>query len=270
MPGALTTSPSTPAAIESESLPPSMPTPVASMPSRSATHASHMRAPSPASLAAHIQLPEALMSVRAERGAHTRLVRHSATTIRAMAAGSRRPLIGCSPHALAMPVVPKCDWAMTAQFASGICNGPTHCCCATRPVTERSTLCTRKRLEPTDRRRRTRSSASGTVRPSGSTRGAHGCCGRSLLKTLGGRSARTMSSGRSTGVVPLEESRTTTRPVEVTVPTTQYGQFSRAQIASNISRLDSSRRRALFSWYSAPQISMTDMVGSPRRTLRMS
>jgi len=35
--------------------------------------------------------------------------------------------------------VSKCDKATTATSASGVCSGPTHCCWATRPVTDRST-----------------------------------------------------------------------------------------------------------------------------------
>ena len=71
--------------------------------------------------------------------------------------------MGCSPMDKAQPVVEKCDCAMTATSESGSCKGPTHCCCAMRPVTERSTLFVRNLLEPTESRRRTRSSAEGTV-----------------------------------------------------------------------------------------------------------
>jgi len=34
----------------------------------------------------------------------------------------------------------KCDKATTATSARGVCRGPTHCCWATRPVTDRSTF----------------------------------------------------------------------------------------------------------------------------------
>ena len=51
----------------------------------------------------------------------------------------RRTLMGCSPMAVAEPVSPKCVCAITATSLTGSCSGPQHCCCAIRPVTERST-----------------------------------------------------------------------------------------------------------------------------------
>lgn len=74
--------------------------------------------------------------------ANTKFVRASPTAILAPHAGSTRPLIGCSPMAVAEPTVSKCVSAVTATSATGVCNGPTHCCWATRPVTLRSTLST--------------------------------------------------------------------------------------------------------------------------------
>ena len=71
--------------------------------------------------------------------ANTRLVSDSATAILAPQAASTSPLIGCSPMAVAEPVVVKWERAVTATSASGVWRGPTHCCWATRPVTERST-----------------------------------------------------------------------------------------------------------------------------------
>mmetsp|Transcript_45707 Transcript_45707/g.147172 ORF Transcript_45707/g.147172 Transcript_45707/m.147172 type:complete len:385 (-) Transcript_45707:822-1976(-) len=173
-PGALTTRPPTRAAMESESFPPSTATPMAFMKLDMAAHASYMAAPSPSSLAAHIQLAEHFTSPRPPTDAHTRLVTASAVARRAIAAGSSRPLIGCSPTAVAAPEKSVCVWAMTPQFARGMWSGPTHCCCAMRPVTERSTLFVRKRFEPTEGRRRTRPSASATVSPSGRERGLDG------------------------------------------------------------------------------------------------
>lgn len=73
--------------------------------------------------------------------AHMMFVSDSATVSRAMAAGSSRPFIGCSPQDVAMPVVERWLEATTPQSARGVCRGPTHCCCATSPVTERSTCC---------------------------------------------------------------------------------------------------------------------------------
>ena len=49
-------------------------------------------------------------------------------------------LMGCSPivvHILLVIV------GRLYQSYCGVCNGPTHCCCAIKPVTERSTLAVR-------------------------------------------------------------------------------------------------------------------------------
>lgn len=79
------------------------------------------------------------LTLRSVTRAKSRLVRDSATAIRAPAAGSMSPLMGCSPRAVAPPTVSKGERATTATSARGVCKGPTHCCCATSPVTERST-----------------------------------------------------------------------------------------------------------------------------------
>mmetsp|Transcript_35430 Transcript_35430/g.79943 ORF Transcript_35430/g.79943 Transcript_35430/m.79943 type:complete len:590 (-) Transcript_35430:560-2329(-) len=170
VPGALTVSSPTPAAMESESFPPSTPTPRERSASRRATQASHMRAPSWGSLAAHIQLPLHLTSSRLVTLAQTRLVSISAAHMRLMAAGFTRPLMGHSPTDEANPWRVKWEWASTATLESGSWRGPTHCCWAIRPVTERSTLWTSQRLEATDTKRRTRSKAEAQVSPSGTTR----------------------------------------------------------------------------------------------------
>jgi len=56
----------------------------------------------------HIQLTDALTSARSVAAAHTRLVNASPRAMRAMAGGSISPLRGCSPMAVAAPVMPKC------------------------------------------------------------------------------------------------------------------------------------------------------------------
>ena len=81
-------------------------------------------APSPGSLAAHIQLADTLDVLEPLVSAHTRLVSASPTHMRAMAAGSSRPLIGCSPMAVAAPVMAKWLWAITATSATVSCSGP--------------------------------------------------------------------------------------------------------------------------------------------------
>ncbi|WVZ19585.1 hypothetical protein V8G54_006907 [Vigna mungo] len=103
-PGALTTSFSAWAAIERLSFPPSIAMPSSIIASDKATAASYMSVPSPSSLAAYIQLPLALTSEREVTCAHTRFVNASPTANRAIALGSNRPLIGCSPMAQAPPV----------------------------------------------------------------------------------------------------------------------------------------------------------------------
>mmetsp|Transcript_56997 Transcript_56997/g.112515 ORF Transcript_56997/g.112515 Transcript_56997/m.112515 type:complete len:340 (-) Transcript_56997:765-1784(-) len=284
MPGAFTVSPPTPAAMDKESLPPSMPTPSSNKASRSASHASHMRAPSPLSLAAHIQFPLHFTSSKCVKLAHIRLVSVSATVIRAIAVLDTRPLMGCSPHAVAMPCLVKWLCAMTATLDRGSCSGPTHCCCAIKPVTLRSTLCTSQRLEATEGSRSTLSNAARTVRPWGSRSGARPLalwCAKSerlLTNTLGGKLPSTSSRGKSTGVatppgvgsVCCAESTTTTLPSPVTSPTTLTGQFSRFANALKCASSFGCSSRALFSWYSAPQISHTLRVGSPQSMARMS
>ena len=73
-----------------------------------ASHASYIFAPSPGSFpGAYIQFPQALISAILEILAQTKLVMDSATAILAIAAESINPLMGCSPHATAVPVIPK-------------------------------------------------------------------------------------------------------------------------------------------------------------------
>mmetsp|Transcript_16589 Transcript_16589/g.51606 ORF Transcript_16589/g.51606 Transcript_16589/m.51606 type:complete len:254 (-) Transcript_16589:1615-2376(-) len=228
-----------------------------------------MRAPSPFIFAAHIQLPDALMSRSDVTRVEHMLVSASATVIRAIAAALSRPMIGCSPTDVATPVSVSKPCATTAQSASGVCSGPTHCCRAMRPETERSTLFTRKRFEPTDKSVRTRSSASLTpARPRSSGLVAISSC--SSVKTFLGISPSTSASSRSTGVEPSTESKRTTRPSPVTSPRCAIGAFSRSAICSRSGSLSIVVSSALFSWYSAPQISRTDMLLSPHRILRTS
>mmetsp|Transcript_19825 Transcript_19825/g.63179 ORF Transcript_19825/g.63179 Transcript_19825/m.63179 type:complete len:338 (+) Transcript_19825:396-1409(+) len=254
--------------MESESFPPSTATPMAFMKLDMAAHASYMAAPSPSSLAAHIQLAEHFTSPRPPTDAHTRLVTASAVARRAIAAGSSRPLIGCSPTAVAAPEKSVWVCAMTPQLASGMWSGPTHCCCAMRPVTERSTLLVRKRFDPTEGRRRTRPSASATVSPSGRDSGLDGKGLRSETKVLGGSLPRTISRGREYGVEPSSESSSVTMPSPVTWPRKAEGQDSRAQMASKRGLLSGRRRRHEFSWYSAPHSSRIERVASPELMAR--
>mmetsp|Transcript_15867 Transcript_15867/g.47606 ORF Transcript_15867/g.47606 Transcript_15867/m.47606 type:complete len:314 (+) Transcript_15867:1667-2608(+) len=261
--------------MESESLPPSMAMPSSMHMAQMASAASYIFGPSPSSFAAHIQLPEALMDSSEGIATHMRLVMDSAIARRAMALLSsglpRRPFMGASPRAVTPPVLPIMLWAIMARFASGVCSGPTHCCCATRPVTERSTLFVRKRFEPTDTRRSTPMvSAVSTRRPAGRASSFFGVTTRVMGKTFCGILPSTRSSGRSTGTLLSRVSLTITRPSPVTLPMTAYGARSRLQMPSQSGRSFSSMRRQSFSWNSAVQSSRRVIEGSPTSILRMS
>mmetsp|Transcript_174349 Transcript_174349/g.424162 ORF Transcript_174349/g.424162 Transcript_174349/m.424162 type:complete len:457 (+) Transcript_174349:176-1546(+) len=234
-PGALTTSPSARAAMDSESLPPSIATSRSFIASHNATHASNMCAPSPGNFAAYIQFPEYLTSLSPDVHAKTRFVSDSPRDMRAIAPGFTMPLIGCSPMHVAPPVVPKCVWEMTATSAMGICSGPTHCCCATRPVTLRSTFVVRKRLEQTLGRRSTRSSAAIAVVPAGSATGSFSNVARFKSYVFLGMSPSTFSRSRSSGVGDpggAVGSTSFTRPLPSMLPRTLNGHRSRAQMRS--------------------------------------
>jgi hypothetical protein len=71
-----------------------------------ASAALYMAEPSAFILAAYIQLTDARMSLTSEMRARARLVSDSPTASRAMAAGQIKPLMGCSPMEVAIPVLP--------------------------------------------------------------------------------------------------------------------------------------------------------------------
>ena len=161
---------------------------------------------------------------------------------------------------------------MTPTSAIGIWRGPTHCCCATRPVTDRSTLVVRNRLEHTDGRRRTRSMASDAEVPAGRSRGVGERSMRLRSYVFLGMSPRTFSRSRSSGTGEpggAVGSTSLTRPLPSMDPSTENGHRSRAQIFSTTGKLSGAMSIAEFSWYSAPQISRTESVASPSLTSRM-
>mmetsp|Transcript_37596 Transcript_37596/g.77222 ORF Transcript_37596/g.77222 Transcript_37596/m.77222 type:complete len:343 (+) Transcript_37596:1639-2667(+) len=261
-----------------------MATPNSYMTSRSATAVSYIRAPSPGSLLAHIQLPSHLMSSSAVTLANAMLVMASPTDMRAFASPESRPLMGCSPIAVTPPFT-GCPSgvimveAITAQSERGVRRGPTHCCWAMRPVTERSTLLVRKRLEPTV----TVDSTSLTACPMAAapvrasmlrtTERSSSAGTRSLwseMNVLGGSLPSTFSSGRFTGVVLSLRSKTMQFPSPVTSPTQHMPERSRSLTCLSSGSASSFTRQQLFSWYSAPQISSTDIVSSPSTTSRIS
>mmetsp|Transcript_12558 Transcript_12558/g.18864 ORF Transcript_12558/g.18864 Transcript_12558/m.18864 type:complete len:337 (-) Transcript_12558:1388-2398(-) len=256
--------------MDSESLPPSIAGPSSLRVAHRVSQVSYMRAPSPSILAAHIQLQLALTSSSPDTSANTRLASASPTVMRACAALLTRPFMGCSPTAVATPCSEKWPSAHTATSLSGVCSGPTHCCCATRPLTLRSTLLVRKRLLPTSSSRSTRSRAASTVRCAGMLSGRRSLVGVEKWKSLLGMWPSTSDSGRSKGVDPSLLSTTTTLPSPVTVPTGVTGQFSLRAKACTTASCCGRTRKALFSWYSAPQISITDSELSPSGMLRRS
>mmetsp|Transcript_48791 Transcript_48791/g.89989 ORF Transcript_48791/g.89989 Transcript_48791/m.89989 type:complete len:304 (-) Transcript_48791:1575-2486(-) len=263
------------AAMESESFPPSMHIPSSIIMSLNADATSYIFGPSPGSFAAHIQLPDTFMESMDGIFIHMRFVTASATAslpmMQQLAGSPASPLRGCSPIDVAQPVTLSGLCAKQAKLANGVCNGPTHCCCATRPVTDLSTLLVRKRLEPTDTNLSTPIvNADSTVKPAGSINGFGATVLRSIENVLGGIFPNTFSKGRSTGVELSCESRTTTLPSPETVPTTAYGTFSRLQILSKSSCLSAGSKRALFSWNSAVHSSSNDMDGSPTSIFLMS
>mmetsp|Transcript_118 Transcript_118/g.476 ORF Transcript_118/g.476 Transcript_118/m.476 type:complete len:317 (-) Transcript_118:1563-2513(-) len=267
-PGPLTVLPdASGAAMDKESLPPSTATWTSISASHMAEHAAYIFAPSPGSLAAHIQLAERRMSCLFEIRAKQRFVIISATETRAMRSGDRFVSCGASPTAMAQPSVLRCDRAMTAQFDSGSCSGPTHCCLAISPPTDLSTLCTRNRFEQTLGRPSTafkawRRSSSRPFPASGLTDRA----GVSLRKVFGGNFSMTNSSGRSeikASLPPGRSSMTRTVVSFETTPTTSKRHFSRSHNARSAASSRAWSRIPLDSWYSAPQISKAVMVSSP-------
>ena len=114
--------------IDKLSFPPSIDTPSSIKNSDNFETASYNKYLSLHPLKGHIQLPEHLISSNPDTLAQTKLVSISPTVILTIASILVNPFNGCSPIALAIPVVLKCDWATTATSAKGICRGPTHCC----------------------------------------------------------------------------------------------------------------------------------------------
>mmetsp|Transcript_5486 Transcript_5486/g.17343 ORF Transcript_5486/g.17343 Transcript_5486/m.17343 type:complete len:239 (-) Transcript_5486:1864-2580(-) len=231
-----------------------------------------MCAPSPSNFAAYIQFPEYLISFKPVVLANAKLVKDSPNVTLAIALGSIRPLIGASPILVAPPVLPKCVCEITAQSFTGICNSPAHCCWTIKPVTERSTFVVKKRFEHTDGNfnTRPRTSFGESVIVNGFTDGG------ALFKSyfFFGTSPKTFSKSKSSGNSPTvpglaNGSFNVTRPLPFIDPSTLNGHRSLAQTFSMIGNDSGLMSMAEFSWYSAPQISRTDMVSSPSFTARM-
>ena len=156
VPGAITSSFGYFCFIESESFPVGMLMPNSIAKSEQAWTASYKRASSPSFLHAHIQLAdkETLFKLAA-KGAKTILDKASAIAFRLPAFGSIKAAIGAWPMEVAMPSFPLKSKAITPTLFKGSCKGPTHCCLATLPPTQRSTLLVNQSLQATASRRNT-------------------------------------------------------------------------------------------------------------------
>src|SRR5690606_4176392 len=118
--------------------------------SEQASTALYKRASSPSFLHAHIQLAERETLLRPSfKGAHIILVRASAIEFLLPASGSISALTGEWPMEVAIPSFPAKSKAMTPTLFKGNCNGPAHCCLATRPPTHLSTLLVSQSLHAT-------------------------------------------------------------------------------------------------------------------------
>ncbi|KAJ0163110.1 hypothetical protein CTA2_3501 [Colletotrichum tanaceti] len=138
--------------------------------------ASYRPAPSPGWLTAAIQLADSFTrSSWPRKSAAPRLSRLSATAMRAEAAGEMRASWGFSPMAMTSPVralEPRLnEVAVTAQSATGVCQGPTIWSRTERPPTVLSPMVMRKDFEPTAGMRKTRSVAA-VMRAAASRRGS--------------------------------------------------------------------------------------------------
>ncbi len=265
------------AVIETESLPTGILRPRSLHRSVAALTVWWRRASSPGCLHGHCQVAEKLTDEKSSIRAHTRLVKDSPRLILPPASVLTRPLMGCSPIAAAIPVVPKKLLAVTAQSAIVSCKGPTVCCCTLRPPTERSTLRVRKCLEPTLSRRSTLSSAFRTSKSSGNFTGLSW---RGMLWhfiVISGRFARRKSISMSIGTrcslgasLGASLSVSTNFPSPVTSPTTYIGQRFLLHIFSRIGSPFFVTIITILSWDSLHQKTRTLMVLSPQGIFRSS
>ena len=135
--------------IDNESLPTGMDMPKAghsSMPT--ALTVAYSAASSPCSPQAAIQLADSLTR-GSSMGAASRFVMASATAMRPDAGASSAASGVRSPMDMASPAKPLKSASVTAQSATGTCQGPTIWSRCVRPPTVRSPIVMRKRLEAT-------------------------------------------------------------------------------------------------------------------------
>ena len=149
--------------IDSESLPTGIAMPrLGHSSSPTAFTASNRRASSSPWPQAAIQFADRRMSDSLAMCAAARFVIASPTAMRALAAASTSAMTGRSPIAIASPVVASKPVAVTAQSATGTCQGPTIWSRTVRPPTVRSPIVIRNCFEATQGSLRIRSAASFT------------------------------------------------------------------------------------------------------------
>ena len=150
VPGAITSSFGYFCFIESESFPVGILIPNSIAKSEQPFTASYKRASSPSFLQAHIQLADKETDCKPSfNGAHTIFDNASAIAVLEPAIGFTKAEIGECPIEVAIPSFPLKSNAITPTLFKGNCNGPTHCCFATRPPTQRSTLLVNQSLQAT-------------------------------------------------------------------------------------------------------------------------
>ena len=150
VPGAITSSPGYFCFIESESFPVGILIPNSIAKFAQLSTASYNRASSPEFLQAHIQLAESETECMPSfKGAQTKFDNASPMAVLEPAAASINAATGEWPMEVASPSFPLKSKAITPTLFKGNCNGPTHCCFATFPPTQRSTLFVNQSLQPT-------------------------------------------------------------------------------------------------------------------------
>ena len=150
VPGAITSSFGYFCFMESESFPVGMLIPSSIAKSAHAFTALYKRASSPSFLHAHIQLAESETLFKPSfNGAKTIFDNASPIEFREPAPGFIKAETGECPILVAIPSFPLKSRAMTPTLFNGNCNGPAHCCLATFPPTQRSTLLVSQSLQAT-------------------------------------------------------------------------------------------------------------------------
>ena len=219
--------------IDSESLPTGTLMPKAghsSMPI--AVTVSYRAASSPGSPQAAIQLQLSLTR-SSSKGAASRFVIASPTAMRPEAGAFNAASGVRSPRLMASPRKPLKSASVTAQSATGTCQGPTIWSRLFRPPTVRSPIVIRKRLLATVGWRNT---SNATFSSSTSVRSSSGdaCSTRVTSRSIFGGLPNNTSIGIAIERSPPAPSSSTSSRSMVVTPTTANGQRSRSHIARKI------------------------------------